>query len=160
MGHAMNGARLAATLGGVSAFLLGLALLTYVIPNFVPEPNFGTGDAPGPQAFPRVLAWGFLILGALDAVIVWFSGDATTWRAPEALGRLLLVSAILVASLLATPYLGMLPVGVVMMIAITTLASGQRLLASVLTAVLFAAAIYLIFVLVAGIPLPMGAVWE
>ena len=91
---------------------------------------------------------------------VWLARDATAWRRPEALGRLILVSAILLVSLLATPYVGMLPAGVVMMITITTLASGQRLLPSVLTAVIFAAAIYLIFVMLAGIPLPMGELWD
>jgi|GEM_PF-1818783 len=156
----MIGARLAAMSGGISAFVFGVALLTYVIPNYVPEPSFSIGDAPGPQAFPRVLAWGFLILGALDAVIVWASGEETQWRRPEAAGRLVLVTAMLLAALLAMPYLGMVQVGVVLMIAITTLASGQKVLPSILTAVLFAAAIYLIFVFVAGIPLPMGTVWE
>ena len=156
----MTGARLAAMSGGLSAFFLGVALLAYVIPNFVPEPGYAMGDAPGPQAFPRVLAWGFVILGGLDAVAVWLARDATAWRRPEALGRLILVSVILLVSLLATPYVGMLPAGVVMMITITTLASGQRLLPSVLTAVIFAAAIYLIFVMLAGIPLPMGELWD
>lgn len=156
----MTGARLAAMSGGVCASLLGVALLTYVIPNYVPEPSFSIGDAPGPQAFPRVLAWGFLILGVADAVFVWMSGEKTPWRLPEAGGRLLLVTAMLLVALLAMPYLGMVPVGVVLMIAITTLASGQRVLPSVVTAVLFAAVIYLIFVTVAGIPLPSGSVWE
>lgn len=156
----MNGARLAAMSGGISACVLGAALLAYVIPQYVPEPSFSIGDAPGPQAFPRVLAWGFLILGAADAIAVWVSKEATQWRMPEAIGRLLLVTSMLVAALLAMPFLGMVPVGVVLMIAITTLASGQRVWASVLTAVLFAAVIYLIFVFVAGIPLPMGSVWE
>lgn len=155
----MIGARLAAASGGLCAFVLGVALLAYVIPNYVPVPSYGVGDAPGPQAFPRVLAWGFVILGGLDAAIVWFGGEATPWRKPEALGRLALVSGILLASLLAMPYLGMVPVGIAMMIAVTTLASGQPIRASVMTAVLFSAAIYIIFVLVAGIPLPMGEVW-
>lgn len=156
----MSGARLAAISGGLGAFALGLALLLYIIPNYVLEPSFDMGDAPGPRAFPRVLAWGLVILGALDAVAVWCSGERTPWRYPEAAGRLLLVSTIIVATLLAIPYLGMVPVGVVMMIAITIFASGQKARASVLTAVIFAAVIYLIFVLVAGIPLPMGSVWE
>lgn len=156
----MNSARITAMSGGICACILGVALLTYVIPNYVPLPSFSIGDAPGPQAFPRVLAWGFVILGAADAVAVWVSGENVRWRRPEAIGRLLLVAAMLLAALLAMPYLGMVPVGVVLMIAITTLASGQRFWASVLTAVLFAAAIYLIFVFVAGIPLPTGSVWE
>lgn len=156
----MNGARLAAMSGGISACVLGVALLAFFIPNYVPEPNFSIGDAPGPQAFPRVLAWGFLILGAVDAIGIWFMGEETPWRKPEALGRLLIVTSLLLASLLAMPYLGMVPIGVILMIAITTLASGQKLFGSVLTAVLFAAVIYLIFVYVAGIPLPMGSVWE
>ncbi len=156
----MIGARLVAMSGGLSAFCLGLALLTYVIPNFVPEPSFSMGDAPGPQAFPRVLAWGFIIMGGMDAIAVWLSGETKTWRKPEDLRRLALVSTILVLSLLAMPYVGMLPVGVVLMITITTLASGQKLVASLLTAVLFAAAIYLIFILIAGIPLPMGELWD
>lgn len=156
----MIGARLAAMSGGLSALALGIALLTYVIPNFVPEPSFSMGDAPGPQAFPRVLAWGFIILGALDTVAVWVSNETIIWRKPEAIGRLALVTAMLVASLLAIPYVGMLPVGIVMMIGITTLASGQKPLPAILTAVLFAAAIYLIFVMVAGIPLPMGELWD
>lgn len=155
----MNGARLAAMSGGISACLLGIALLTYVIPNYVPEPSFSIGDAPGPQAFPRVLAWGFLILGATDAVLTWLSGEEAHWKKPEALQRLLLVTFMLLAALLAMPYLGMVPVGVILMIAITTLASGQKLVPSILTATLFAAVIYLIFVYVAGIPLPNGSVW-
>jgi hypothetical protein len=146
--------------GGLSAFGLGVVLLTYAIPNFVPEPSFSMGDAPGPQAFPRILAWGFIIPGGLDAIAVWLSGEVRTWHRPEAIGRLALVTAILVASLLAMPYVGMLPVGVVMMLAITTLASGQKLLTSLVTAGLFAATIYLIFVLVAGIALPMGELWD
>lgn len=156
----MSGERLAAMSGGLCASLFGLALLTYVIPNFVPEPRFAGGDAPGPQAFPLTLAWGFLILGALDALAVLIAGERVRWRRPEAAGRLALVTAILIAALLAMPYLGMVPVGVVMMIAITTLASGQNLWASLLTAVLFAIAIYAVFVLLAGIPLPIGSVWE
>ncbi len=156
----MIGTRLIAMSGGLSAFFLGLALLVYVIPNFVPEPSYSMGDAPGPQAFPRVLAWGFLILGGMDAIAVWLSCEATTWHKPEALGRLALVSAILLAALLATPYFGMVPVGIAMMITVTTLASGQRLVPSLLTAVLFAGAIYFIFVVVAGIPLPMGELWD
>jgi hypothetical protein len=156
----MIGARLVAMSGGLSAFCLGLALLTYVIPNFVPEPSFSMGDAPGPQAFPRVLAWGFILLGGMDAIAVCLSRETQIWRKPEAIGRLALVSAILIASLLAMPYLGMLPVGIVLMITITTLASGQKMVPSLLTAVLFAAAVYLIFVLVAGIPLPMGEFWD
>ena len=156
----MNGARLAAMSGGVCASLLGVALLTYVIPNYVPEPSFSIGDAPGPQAFPRVLAWGFLILGIADTLIIWVAGEQTHWRKPEALGRLFLVTAMLLAALLAMPYLGMVPVGVVLMFAITTLASGQKIVPSVLTAVLFAGVVYLIFVFVAGIPLPSGSVWE
>lgn len=156
----MNGARLAAMSGGICASLLGVALLTYVIPNFVPEPSFSIGDAPGPQAFPRVLGWGFLILGVADTIFVWLSGEKTPWQAPEDVKRLLLVTAMLLGALLAMPYFGMVPVGVVLMIAITTLASGQRVLPSVITAVVFAAVIYLIFVTVAGIPLPAGSVWE
>jgi hypothetical protein len=152
--------RLAAASGGLSAFVLGVVLLTYLIPNFVPEPSHAAGGAPGPQAFPLVLAWGLVGLGALDAIAVLWSGNRIDWRVPEAMGRLLLVSAIVLGALLAMPYLGMLPVGVVMMIAITTLASGQKIIPSVLTALLFTAAVYGIFVLVAGIPLPVGTLWE
>lgn len=156
----MNGERVAAAAGGLSACALGLVLLLYVIPVYVPVPEFKVEGAPGPQAFPRTLAWGFVVLGALDALLVLFAGERVAWRRPEAPGRLLAVTAMLFAALLAIPYVGMLPVGVVLMIAVTTLASGQKLLPSVLTAVLFTAAVYLIFVAVAGIPLPAGSLWE
>ncbi len=156
----MSGARLAAVSGGVCAFLLGIVLLTYLIPHYVPKPPYAGGDAPGPQAFPRVIAWGFVILGGLDVVFVYLSREKVQWQVPEALGRLFLVAALLVAALLAMPYAGMLPVGTVLVIAITILASGQKIVPSVLTAVLFTGAVYLIFVLVAGIPLPAGSLWE
>lgn len=156
----MSGSRLAAASGGLSAVAFGCLLLVYLIPVYVPAPPFDLGGAPGPQAFPRMIAWGFIILGGMDAVSVLASGERIYWKKPEAIGRLLLVAAILLASLLAIPYAGMLPVGVVMMIAITTLASGQRLLTSVVTSVAFAGAVYVIFDLVAGIPIPSGSLWE
>lgn len=152
--------RVAAAAGGLSACALGLVLLLYVIPVYVPAPQFDVGGAPGPQAFPRTLAWGFVVLGGLDVLLVLAVGEKVVWRRPEAPGRLLAVTAMLFAALLAIPYVGMLPVGVVLMIAVTTLASGQRLLPSVLTAVLFTAAVYAIFVALAGIPLPAGSLWE
>lgn len=156
----MSGSRLAAASGGLGAVALGCLLLLYLIPVYVPAPPFDAGGAPGPQAFPRIIAWGFIILGGLDAASVLLAGERVVWKKPEAIGRLLLVAAILLASLLAIPYVGMIPVGVVMMIAITTLASGQRLLTSVITAVVFALAVYVLFDLVAGIPIPMGSLWE
>lgn len=156
----MAGSRLAAASGGLGAVALGSLLLLYLIPVYVPAPQFDLGGAPGPQAFPRIIAWGFIILGGLDAAAVLLAGERVVWKKPEAIGRLLLVAAILLAALLVIPYLGMIPVGIVMMIAITTMASGQRLLISVITSVAFALAVYLIFDLVAGIPIPMGSLWE
>lgn len=156
----MSGSRLAAASGGLGAVALGSLLLLYLIPVYVPAPQFDLGGAPGPQAFPRIIAWGFIILGGLDAAAVLLAGERVVWKKPEAIGRLLLVAAILLAALLVIPYLGMIPVGIVMMIAITTMASGQRLLISVITSVAFALAVYLIFDLVAGIPIPMGSLWE
>ncbi|MCB1742861.1 MAG: tripartite tricarboxylate transporter TctB family protein [Gammaproteobacteria bacterium] len=156
----MAGSRLAAAAGGLSALAFGIVLLAYLIPVYVPEPQYAAPDAPGPQALPRTIAWAFIILGGMDACAVLFSGERLSWQPPEALGRLLLVGGIVLVALLLMPWLGMLPVGVVMMIAITSFASGQRLRPAVLTALIFAAAVYVIFVLVAGIPLPVGTQWE
>ena len=153
----MSGSRLAAAAGGLSAVAFGGLLLVYLIPVYVPEPTFDMGDAPGPQAFPRIIAWGFVILGGMDAVGVLLSGERVLWKKPEAPGRIALVGLILVCALLAIPYAGMLPVGIVMMITITTLASGQGAVPSVVTAVIFALAVYVIFDLVAGIPIPKGS---
>jgi hypothetical protein len=156
----MSGSRLAAASGGLSAVALGCLLLLYLIPVYVPAPEFDLGGAPGPQAFPRIIASGFIILGGLDAASVLIAGERVLWKKPEAIGRLLLVAVIILAALLAIPYAGMIPVGIVMMVAITTLASGQRLLTSLVTAVVFALGVYIIFDLVAGIPIPMGSLWE
>lgn len=155
----MLGQRMAAAAGGLSALGLGLLLLLFLIPTYVPEPSMMAPNAPGPRALPLAIAWALIALGVIEAAAVFLSGERIQWKKPEGIGRLILVSAIVLAALLLSPLIGMLPAGIAMMIAITTGASGQRLLPSVLTAVLFGAALYVVFVLIAGIPVPAGSLW-
>lgn len=155
----MLGERLAAASGGLSAIALGLLLVIFVIPAYVPEPAMMAPNAPGPQALPLALGWGLIVLGLVESAGVLLSGERIRWKRPEGLGRLLLVAAIVLAALLLSPLIGMIPAGIAMMIAITCGASGQRLLPSVVTAVLFGGALYVVFVLIAGIPVPGGSLW-
>ena len=155
----MNAERLTAAAGGLSAMALGLLLLLFLIPNYVTEPATLAPNAPGPRAIPTMIAWSLVILGAFETVTTFMSGERIRWKRPDGLGRLFLVGGIILVTLLLTPYVGMIPAGIVMMVAVTTGASGQRLVPSVLTALLFGGALYLVFVLLAGIPVPGGSLW-
>lgn len=155
----MSGERLAAASGGLSALALGLLLLLFLIPAYVPEPAMLAPNAPGPRAIPLAIGWSLVVLGAFETVMVLVSGERVRWVRPDGLGRLFLVGGIILAALLLMPLIGMIPAGMMMMVAITTGASGQRLLPSLITALLFGGVLYAVFVLLAGIPLPAGSLW-
>lgn len=155
----MLGERLTAAAGGIAITALGILLVTVLVPEFVTQPSRTPANMPGPRTLPLILGWGMIIFGTIEMIGIWLGGDRVRWRWPDGVGRLLLVGAIVFGALLVTPYIGMLPACVIMMVAITSGASGQRLLRSVVTAVLFVGAVYSIFILLAGIPLPSGSLW-
>src|SRR5690606_40975515 len=105
----MNAERLPAAAGALSALLLGLLLLLFLIPNYVTEPATLAPNAPGPRAIPTIIAWGLIILGAFEAVTTFMSGERIRWKRPDGLGRLFLVGGIILVTLLLTPYVGMIP---------------------------------------------------
>jgi hypothetical protein len=156
----MFGERLTAAAGGIAVTALGILLVTVLVPEFVAQPSRVPANMPGPRTLPLILGWGLIIFGTIELLGIWLGGDRVRWRWPDGVGRLVLVGAIVLATLLATPYIGMLPACAIMMVAITTGASGQRLLPSVVTAALFVGAVYAIFILLAGIPLPSGSLWD
>ena len=156
----MLGERLTAAAGGIVMLLFGILLITVLIPGFITQPSRMPANMPGPRTVPQILAWGMIIFGAIETAGVFFAGERRRWERPDGLGRLALVGAIILGALLITPFIGMIPACMIMMVAVTCGASGQRLLPSVVTAVLFGGTVWAIFVWLAGIPLPSGSLWE
>lgn len=155
----MLGERLTAAAGGIAVTVLGILLVTFLVPEFVTQPSRVPANMPGPRTLPLLIGWGMIFFGTIEMIGIWVGGQRLRWQRPDGIGRLLLVAAIILGTLLVTPYIGMLPACIIMMVAITSGASGQRLLPSVVTAVLFVGIVYSIFILLAGIPLPSGSLW-
>lgn len=151
--------RLTAAAGGLFALLLGLLLLFYLIPNYIPSFATAAGRTLGAADFPRFIAWTLVFFGTLETTVILVSGERVQWQRPEAISRLIIVGSIILAALLAIPYFGMLQTGVVMVLVLLIVTAGLRLLPSVAIAVTFGAILYVMFILVMGTPLPRGSLW-
>jgi hypothetical protein len=155
----MMAQRLTAAAGGLFALALGLLLLLYLIPNYIPSFGSAAGRTLGAADFPRFIAWALLFFGALDTILIMVSGERVEWKPPETISRFLIVGAIILTSLLVIPYLGMLQTGLVMMVVLLMTTAGLRLLPSIAIAVAFSAILFVLFILIMGTPLPHGSLW-
>lgn len=112
-------------------------------------------DPVGPKAMPWLAA---LILGGAGAAMVWRPGVSPTWPTPRVLTRLVAAVAVFLAYALVLPFLGFTTSTTAAVAALSMLFGGPPL-KSVLAALALSVCIWLLFVHVLALPLPLGTLW-
>lgn len=134
-------------------FMLGLAGVVYLGTS---ELRIWRGITPGPRFFPVILAGIGALLGVLLLLAQWRGTDASTMDLPDRYGARQVAATLLALVVLAygSPLVGMVPMVALFVFAMLLLVLRQRLLASLVAAVLVALGLQVIFVLWLNVALP------
>lgn len=107
----------------------------------------------GPERFPQLVIG---VAAALALLLLWRSRSLPPDPLPAIPPMVLATGALLVATVLVLPWLGVVPTMTVAMIALGLLWGERRLWLLLAVALPFAAAVHLLFVRALGITLPVG----
>lgn len=134
-------------------FMLGLASVVYFGSS---ELRIWRGITPGPRFFPVILAGIGVLLGVLLLFAQWRGTDAATMALPDRYGARQVAATLLALVVLAygSPLVGMVPMVALFVFAMLLLVLRQRLLPSLVAAVLVALGLQLIFVQWLKVALP------
>jgi putative tricarboxylic transport membrane protein len=143
---------------GLIFIILGIALLTILVPMGIVEPRKVRFAALSPSYYPRIVAGVLLLLGL---AVAWRSRRETTAapasnRHPNATGRIACFIALLGAYALLLPWLGFVAAGFLGLLAAFWIAGEHRLKLVLPLAVLVPLMLYFFFLKVALIPIPTG----
>lgn len=134
-------------LGGV-VLAFGASLLLFLIPVFTtPQP----GSPTDPSLFPRIAGWMFVLLGGLQIV---FPGQQRLTVTLRELGRLVLVTALMVLATVLMPIVGYLPASIALMAVVMLMIYERRPLWIVLSVAFVPVTVWIVFEYGLKQPLP------
>ena len=149
---------------GLGVMALAALFLWWLIPAYVAIPRRVPMRALAPSFWPIILGWTMMLAGAILTVRAALgpapptgTADRVEPRGQELL-RLFGLAAIMLATYLAIPVLGMVWVSMLTFLAILLLTGGKRLGWGVLVAVLLPLTLYFFFTKVAGVAIPQGQI--
>ena len=150
-------------LTGAGVALLGLLIFTVLIPWGIDRPGNVEHAALAPDFWPRIIAAIMMALGVLLAVRPTPDDEVEDGNGAEGAGRrlhrlagLAVVLGALFAFYFLIPSLGMVVPGVAIIFALMVFGGERRWLRATLIAAGVPIALYLFFVHVASIPIPLG----
>ncbi len=143
--------------GRIIAGIAGLLLVAVYSVEMLKTLSFGVLARPGAAIFPAMAAV-LMALASLGVILEQLRApvDETRLELPRgaALGRLLAAAAGLAAYVLLAPFLGHGVAGLVLAVVLVRVLQPGSWMRTVVTAAAIAASIYVLFVLLLGVPLP------
>jgi len=122
----------------------------------------GTAGQPGPGLYP-LLAGGLLMLGFVGAgleALVSESKSSVEWPVGGARWRVLAITGAIFAYAILLPYLGHAIMGTLLTLAVFETMRQRSWTVKILLSLIIGVGSYFLFVIVLGVPLPMGSLFE
>jgi putative tricarboxylic transport membrane protein len=149
---------------GLGVIALAALTLWWLIPTYIVIPRRVPNPALSPAFWPMIISWVMLACGVALSVRA-----VTTPAPPEEMAetltptraesmRLLAVVAILAATYLALPVLGMVWTCMLVYVALVLLTGAQKMGWAVLVAILLPLILYAFFAKIAGVAIPQGQI--